>query len=129
MGGVMNNLASAPAGSPVEYPVVVVGGKQYHLKFAHSAWFLLQQWGYVLGDPARPCPIEVLAAAAAGVIDKKGNWKSAGFSGPLDLLDQMIVGQETLGDLYQPTLEALKKVAPEADLTLATPPAPNPPAN
>ena len=116
----MSNLSTAPAASPVQYPIIKVGGKPYQLRFAHSAWFLLQQWGYQIGDEKNPIPMAALAAAAAGEIDTKGRWKSAGFESPLDMLDRMETG-ETLASLAEPVLEALKKAAPEADLTVATP--------
>jgi hypothetical protein len=104
--------------SPVEYPTVQVGGKAYQLRFAHSAFFLLQSWGYQIGDPAKPVPVEVLAAAALGTIDKKGEWRSAGLTSVFDLLDLMIPGVERLPDLVDPVMDALKKAAPKADLAL-----------
>jgi hypothetical protein len=113
-----------PNGSPIQYPSITVGGKQYQLRFAHSAWFQLQQWGYRVGDPNAPIPIVALAAASAGEVDARGKWKSAGFARPVDLTDEMIDG-ETLASLEAPVLEALGKVAPKADLTLVQPPAPD----
>lgn len=125
----MATIASVPAGSPVSYPCVNIGGKPYQLRFAHSAWFLLQSWGYAIGDPNRPIPIAALAAAAAGEVDASGKWKSAGFARPLDMLDQMVEG-ETLASLDQPVLEALGKAAPKAELkTLEQPPASTEPVN
>lgn len=112
----------APGGSPVAYPSITVGGKQYQLRFAHSAWFQLQQWGYKVGDPEVPIPMVALAAASAGEVDQSGRWRSARFARPLDLTDAMIDG-ELLGSLDGPVLEALKKAAPKADLTLVQPPA------
>lgn len=125
----MGPLTSVPAGSPVQYPSISVGGKPYQLRFAHSAWFLLQAWGYAIGDPNKPIPIAALAAAAAGEVDANGKWKSAGFARPLDMLDAMVEG-ETLSSLDQPVLEALGKAAPKAELTtLGQPPAPTEPVN
>lgn len=120
----MGTIATAPAESPVTYPLITVGGKPYQLRFAHSAWFLLQSWGYQIGDEKNPIPMAALAAAAAGETDAKGRWKSANFEGPLEMLDQMNAN-ETLASLAAPVLEALKKAAPDADLTVA---APKPPA-
>ena len=117
-----------PAASPVEYPTIVAGGKVYTLKFAHSAWFQLQQWGYQIGDPNRPIPIVALAAAAAGEIGPDGRWKSARFASAFDLTDSMIDG-ETLDSFAAPVLEALGKAAPKATLTLTTPTAEAEPVN
>jgi len=110
------------AGSPVDYPSIKVGGKAYQLRFAHSAWFMLQQWGYRIGDPNKPIPMAALAAAAAGEVDAAGRWHSAGFARPVDMLDQMQDG-ETLGSFDEPVLAALKKAAPKAEVsTVAAPP-------
>lgn len=118
----MGTLTTAPAESPVTYPLITVGGKPYQLRFAHSAWFLLQSWGYAIGDEKNPIPMAALAAAAAGEITAKGRWKSANFESPLEMLDAMLAS-ETLASLAEPVLEALKKAAPEAQLTVAEPPA------
>lgn len=110
-------------GSPITYPTIVVGGKTYQLRFSHSAWYQLQIWGFTLGDPNRPIPMLALAAAAAGVVDPvTGAWRSIGFARPLDLADAML-DSEVLSAIDQPVLDALKKAAPEADLTLNQPPA------
>jgi len=114
-------------GSPVAYPSITVGGKQYQLRFAHTAWFQLQQWGYQIGDANRPIPIVALAAAAAGTVGPDGQWKSIRLGSVFDLTDAMIDG-ETLGSLEGPVLEALGKAAPKADLALVQPPAPEEPA-
>jgi hypothetical protein len=120
-------LSTPPNGSPVTYPTITAGGKEYQLRFAHAAWFQLQAWGFVLGDPNRPIPILALAAAAAGQVDPAtGAWRSIGFARPLDLADAMLPG-ELLSALDAPVLEALKKAAPEADLTLNQSPAPSHP--
>lgn len=125
----MSTLATMPAGSPVQYPTISVGGKPYQLRFAHAAWFLLQQWGYQIGDEKHPIPMAALAAAAAGEVDAKGKWKSAGFASPLEMLDAM-QPEETVASLAEPVLEALKKAAPAADLTVTTqPPAATEPVN
>jgi hypothetical protein len=102
---------------PIQYPVVTIGGKLYQLRFAHSAWFLLQQWGYQIGDPNKPIPIAALAAAAAGEVDASGKWHSAGFARVVDFTDAMQEG-ETLASLDEPVLIALKKAAPQSQLTL-----------
>jgi hypothetical protein len=115
-------MSTQPVVSPVTYPSVTVGGRQYQLRFAHSAWFQLQQWGYQIGDPDKPIPIVALAAAAAGEVDAAGRWKSAGFTRALDFTDLMIDG-ETLSSLDAPVLEALGKAAPKAALTVVQPPA------
>ena len=107
---------------PVAYPSVTVGGKPYQLRFAHSAWFQLQQWGYRIGDPDRPIPIAALAAASAGELDASGKWRSCGFARVVDFTDLFQDG-ETLSSLDAPVLEALKKAAPAAKLTVNTPPA------
>jgi hypothetical protein len=117
----MGTVAVIPAASPVQYPTISVGGKAYQLRFAHAAWFLLQQWGYVIGDEKSPIPMAALAAAAAGEVDANGKWRSAGFGRPIDMLDLMN-DSETLASLAEPVMEALKKAAPKADLTLAQPP-------
>ena len=123
-------MSTQPTPSPVTYPSVTVGGKPYQLRFAHSAWFQLQQWGYQIGNPDRPIPIAALAAAAAGEIDSAGKWRSAGFARVLDLTDAMIEG-ETLSSLDAPVLDALGKAAPQAALTVVQPPAKDdqPPVN
>jgi hypothetical protein len=117
----MSSATHILAGSPVQYPTISVGGKPYQLRFAHAAWFLLQQWGYVIGDANKVIPIAALAAAAAGEIDSKGRWRSVGFGSPLEMLDQM-TDTETLSSFDGPVLEALKKAAPGADLTVAQQP-------
>jgi hypothetical protein len=114
--------ATPPNGSPVAYPTITAGGKQYQLRFAHGAWFQLQAWGFELGNPDKQIPILALAAAAAGEMDARGRWKSAGFARPIDLADAMIDG-ETLASLDEPVLAALRKAAPAADLTLSQAPA------
>lgn len=119
--------STPPNGSPVAYPTITAGGQTYQLRFAHGAWYQLQSWGFTLGDPARPIPILALAAAAAGQVDALGRWKSAGFARPLDLADAMLTG-ETLASLDAPVLDALKKAAPGATLTVNTPPANEEPA-
>jgi hypothetical protein len=106
-----------PSASPVVYPTITAGGRQYQLRFAHGAWYQLQTWGFTLGDPQRPIPILALAAAAAGETDASGKWKSAGFARPLDLADAMLP-EEPLSSLDAPVLEALQKAAPRADLKL-----------
>lgn len=115
---------------PVSYPSVTIGGKAYQLRFAHSAWFQLQQWGYRIGDSDKPIPIAALAAASAGELDTTGKWRSAGFARVVDFTDLMQDG-ETLSSLDAPVLEALGKAAPKADLTVVQPPAPTaePPVN
>lgn len=115
-------MSTQPILSPVAYPSVTAGGKPYQLRFAHSAWFLLQQWGYQIGNPDKPIPIAALAAAAAGEVDASGRWKSAGFTRAIDFIDQMVEG-ETLASFDAPVLEALGKAAPKAALTLVQPPA------
>ena len=107
---------------PVTYPSVTVGGKPYQLRFAHSAWFQLQQWGYRIGDPDRPIPIAALAAASAGEVDASGRWRSCGFARVVDFTDLMQDG-ETLSSLDAPVLEALGKAAPKATLAVVQPPA------
>ena len=106
----------------VSYPSVTVGGKSWQLRFAHSAWFQLQQWGYRIGDPDRPIPIAALAAASAGEVDASGKWRSAGFARVVDFTDLMQDG-ETLSSLDTPVLEALGKAAPKATLSVVQPPA------
>ena len=121
--------SAPPTASPVAYPTITAGGKQYQLRFAHASWYQLQAWGFVLGDPNRPVPILALAAAAAGQVDPiTGAWRSAGFARALDLADAMQDG-ELLSSLDQPVLDALKKAAPGADLTLNQPPASEPSAS
>jgi hypothetical protein len=105
---------------PVDYPSITVGGKQYQLRFAHSSWFQLQRWNYEVGNVEKPVPIVALAAAAAGTVDAQGRWHSVAFDRPIDLTDAMIDG-ETLASLEGPVLEALKKAAPKAEITLVTP--------
>jgi hypothetical protein len=125
----MTSETQAPTGSPVAYPTITAGGATYQLRFAHGAWYQLQAWGFVLGDPAHPIPILALAAAAAGVADPAtGRWKSAGFARPLDLADAMLPG-ETLGSLEEPVLLALEKAAPKATLTVVPPTAEEPAVN
>jgi len=118
---------SVPTGSPVTYPSITIGGKQYQLRFAHSAWYLLSSWGYEINAQI---PIVVLAAAAAGEVGPDGRWKSAGFARPIDLTDAMIEG-ESLAALAEPVLEALKKAAPKASVETVTadPSAPDTPIN
>lgn len=107
---------------PVMYPSVTVGGKPYQLRFAHSAWFQLQQWGYRIGDPDHPIPIAALAAASAGELDASGKWRSCGFARVVDFTDLFQDG-ETLSSLDAPVLEALGKAAPKATLAVVQPPA------
>ena len=106
----------------ISYPSVTVGGRAYQLRFAHSAWFQLQQWGYRIGDSDRPIPIAALAAASAGEVDASGKWRSAGFARVVDFTDLMQDG-ETLSSLDAPVLEALGKAAPKATLSVVQPPA------
>lgn len=121
-------MTSTPIDSPVAYPTITAGGRQYQLRFAHAAWFQLQAWNYALGDEKRPIPILALAAAAAGEVDAAtGKWKTAGFSSPLEFADAMLPG-ETLASLVEPVLQALGKVAPGATLKPETPPAAGQPA-
>lgn len=111
-----------PTESPVEYPVMTAGGRNYQLRFGHGAWYQLQSWGFVIGDATRPIPILALAAAAAGEVDTTtGKWRSAGFARPLELADAMLPG-ETLASLDAPVLLALEKVAPKATLKVVAPP-------
>lgn len=121
----METPVTVPASLPVEFPAVTVGGKQYQLRFAHSAWYMLQKWGFTIGDPKNPIPIAAMAAASVGTVDKSGKWKSAPFATPIEMLDAMEPG-ETLPSLEQPVLDALKKAAPDANLTVAEPPATEP---
>ena len=113
---------------PVDYPSITVGGKRYQLRFAHSAWFQLQRWNYEVGNTEKPVPIVALAAASAGTVDAQGRWHSAAFDRAIDLTDAMIEG-ETLASLEGPVLEALKKAAPKAEITLVTPSAEPEPAS
>lgn len=123
----MDNVQVMP--SVVSFPSVTVGGKKFQLRFAHTSWFLLQQWGYRIGDPDKPIPIAALAAAAAGEFDEAtGKWKSAGFARVVDFTDLMEEG-DTLMSLDAPVLEALKKAAPKAELKTVAPPSADPPAD
>lgn len=116
------------APSPIAWPTITAGGKPYQLRFAHSAWFQLQQWGYRIGDAEKPIPIVALAAASASEFDAaSGKWRSAGFARVLDFTDLMLEG-ETLASLDGPVLSALEKAAPKAALTVVQPPAEASPA-
>ena len=122
-------MTPTPIDSPVVYPTITAGGRQYQLRFAHAAWFQLQAWNYQMGDEKHPIPILALAAAAAGEVNQAtGKWKTAGFASPLEFADAMLPG-ETLASLAEPVLQALGKAAPGATLTLETPPAEDQPAN
>lgn len=114
-----------PNGSPVAYPTITAGGQTYQLRFAHGAWFQLQMWGFMIGDPEKPIPLLALAAAAAGHVDSNGKWKTVGFTRPLDLADVMLPG-ETPDSYFPAVMEALGKVAPAAILALNPPPADEP---
>lgn len=105
---------------PIQYPTITVGGTAYQLRFSHGAWHQLQRWGYALGDPK--LPIYALAAASAGVVDKKGNWHTVEFARVLDFCDALGAdGDSSIAEISQAVLDALGKVAPKADLTLVQP--------
>lgn len=113
--------------TPIQYPSIVAGGKTYQLRISHTAFFLLQRWGYEPSNPdAEPVPIPVWACAGAGSVDLAGAWHSAGFKKPYDLIDSMTVGEKT-GSFVGPVNEALEKVAREV-ATLAPAPAQEVPA-
>lgn len=107
-----------PAGSPVTYPSIVVGGILYQLRYTRSATFLLQAWGM---DPLH-APALAYAAAMAGFGDAAGNWKSAGFRNPVEFTDCFSLTDD-LDPIYAAVEEAIKKVAPKATVTLEASPA------
>lgn len=109
-------------GSPVEYPSILVGGKSYELKHSQSAIYQLNKWGWQPGDVDRPIPIEAWAASMAGTVDPLGNWTSAEFKTPVQMLDRM-TDTEPFVSLVEPVFEALKKVMPGLTLDLNKKPA------
>jgi hypothetical protein len=102
---------------PIDWPRVKIGGKEFTLRFAYSAYYQLAKWGKNIAS----ADVLEMAAAAAGNFDPGGNWHSAGFSSPLDLAD-LIVGDE--GDALLAALaDALKKAAPGTETTVQPVPA------
>ena len=113
----MANLTSVPAGSPVIYPSIVVDGITYQLRYTTTARFLMQSWGFDL----RKASDLVWAAAMAG-FDEGGTWRSAGFLNPVQFTDRIPLDQD-MALISAAVVEALKKVAPKATITLEAPPA------
>ena len=110
-------------------PTVKVGGKQYSVRYAHGAIYLLSTWGIdltrifqtlaeALGTPATEDRPEVapnghrtelmtkIAAAGLGTIDAEGNWRSAQIT-PMELSDRMTEEEAELVDRV--TWEAFAK--------------------
>lgn len=113
----MANLTAVPASAPVIYPSIEVGGVTYQLRYTTTARFLMQSWGFDL----RKASDLVWAAAMAG-FDNGGIWRSAGFLTPVDFTDKIPLDQDMTA-ISNAVVEALKKAAPQATVTLEAPPA------
>ena len=114
----MDKLNAAPA---VEYPSFSAGGKTFFLCWGPIARYQLQRYGF--WDFTKPIPVMAWAAAAAGTVGSDGNWQSADFASPIELIK--LGGDKGETAASEAVLAMLKNLMPAADLTLAATPATN----
>lgn len=103
----------------IEWSKATIGGVEYTLRLSYAAHAQLFAWGF---GGATNVPIAAWAAAMAGSFNKKGAWKSAGFTRWLDVADQLTEDeQQSLMDAVD---EAIKKASPASTTTIMTEAAP-----
>ncbi len=115
------NPLPTPAGTPVLYPEIAVGGKRYQLLWGPAARYQLARWGH--WEAGKPTPLLALAASMAGTVGKDGVWRSCEFASPFDFASQMLAEESEAG-FDQPCAEAIKNTQPGASLTVVREPAP-----
>lgn len=87
---------------PITYPTVVVGGKQYQLKFGMGALFVLNSWGVDVAhldaviaawtrDKRDLQMVVTLSAASLGRVSD-GKWHSESMK-PIELADTLLDGE------------------------------------
>lgn len=107
-----------PAGAPVAYPEIVVGGKTFQILWGPAARYQLSRFGFRIGEAT---PLLAYAAAMLGTV-KDGVWRSARLTDPMDLAEMMLPG-EIEGAYDVPCATAIKNTVPGIEVTTAATPA------
>jgi hypothetical protein len=110
--------------SPLSFPRVTVGGKEYQLRFGLGAWCQLSKQGIgsdeitkALNSNGKVAMTLQLAASALGHFDSEGVWRSLNLS-EVDLADRLVDGEfAALAAAITPALQA-GKVGPVAVATV-----------
>ncbi len=101
----------------IEWPKAILGGREFTFRLSYAAYVQLARWGKSVATAT----VLELGAACAGNFDAAGKWRSEGFDRPIDLADIMESQDES--KLSDAVVAALKKVLPEAEVSLQPIPA------